>query len=114
MGLLEGYSISVNRVLYKRRGVCELKEPKTNRSRRRVKMTPKLASYLASYKAEQEAFYCEHMGKPLALDCLVLTTPDGKPIDPSVLSHTFKKLAKRAGLEGVRFHDLRHSVPALC
>jgi len=32
--------ISVSRVLYKRRGVCEFKEPKTNHSRRYVSMTP--------------------------------------------------------------------------
>ena len=33
-------SISVSRVLYKRRGVCEFKEPKINHSRRYVLMAP--------------------------------------------------------------------------
>ena len=33
-------SLSVSRVLYKRRGVCEFKEPKTNHSQRYVSMAP--------------------------------------------------------------------------
>jgi integrase len=46
---LDLLSISVSQVLYKRRGVCEFKEPKTAHSRRRVAMTPKLASFLRAY-----------------------------------------------------------------
>lgn len=48
-------SISVSQVLYRRRGVCQFKEPKTSHSRRRVAMTPKLASFLREYKAERES-----------------------------------------------------------
>jgi integrase len=43
----------------------------------------------------------------------VFVTPDGKPIDPSVLSHAFQKLVKQAGLDGVRFHDRRHTFASL-
>jgi len=43
-------SISVNRVLYKRQGVCEFKEPKTSHSRRLVSMTTKLAAFLREYR----------------------------------------------------------------
>ena len=39
------HSTSVSRVLYKRRGVCEFREPKTNHSRRYVSMTPNYLSY---------------------------------------------------------------------
>lgn len=105
-------SISVQQVLYKRRGVCEFKEPKTEHSRRRVDMTPKLASFLALYKAGRETFH-RQIEKPLTLDDLVFVTPEGNPIDPSALSHTFHKLVKQAGLEGVRFNDLRHTFASL-
>jgi len=44
-------SISVSQVLYKRRGICQFKEPKTTHSRRRVAMTPKLALFLREYQA---------------------------------------------------------------
>jgi integrase len=109
---LDFLSISVSQVLYKRRGICQFKEPKTAHSRRRVAMTPKLALFLREYHAERERLYRE-LGKELTLDCLVFAYPDGRPLDPSVLSHEFARLAKQAGLERVRFHDLRHTFASL-
>jgi integrase len=109
---LDLLSLSVNRVLYKRRGVCEVKEPKTAHSRRRVAMTPKLACFLREYQAECEQLYRE-LGKELMLDSLVFAYPDGKPLDPSILSHDFARIAKETGLENVRFHDLRHTFASL-
>ena len=109
---LDMLSISVSQVLYKRRGICVFKEPKTAHSRRRVAMTPKLALFLRGYKAEREWLY-QQLGKPLTLDSLVFTSVAGKPIDPGVVSHTFARIAKQAGLNGVRFHDLRHTFASL-
>ncbi len=109
---LDMMSISVSQVLYKRGGICEFKEPKTSHSRRRVAMTPKLALYLREYKAERESLYWQ-LGRPLTLDDLVFANVEGKPLDPCVLSHDFARIAKRAGLRGVRFHDLRHTFASL-
>jgi len=109
---LDMLSISVSQVLYKRGGICVFKEPKTAHSRRRVAMTPKLALYLREYKVEREWLY-QQLGKPLTLDDLVFTSVAGKPIDPGVVSHTFARIAKQAGLNGVRFHDLRHTFASL-
>ena len=89
-------SLSVSQVLYKRGGVYQFKEPKTSHSRRRVAMTPKLALFLRDYRAERESLYW-HLGKQLALDDLVFGSPEGKPLDPSVLSHDFARTAKQAG-----------------
>jgi len=99
-------------VLYKRRGVCLFKETKTDHSRRRVAMTPELALFLRGYGTEREGLYQE-LGKQLTLDDLVFTSVEGKPIDPCVLSHAFGRMARAAGLEGVRFHDLRHTFASL-
>jgi integrase len=109
---LDTRSISVNRVLYKRKGVNAFKEPKTAHSRRRVSMTLKLSSYLQDYKASQESL-CLHLGRLLSLDDLVFSNIDGKAIDPSVLSRNFARIVKRAGLDKVRFHDLRHTFASL-
>jgi len=38
---------------------------------------------------------------------------EGKPIYPSVLTHNFARIAKRADLENVRSHDLRHTFASL-
>jgi len=105
-------SISVSQVLYKHNGICEFKEPKTSHSRRRVAMTPKLALYLKEYRAERESLYW-HFGEPLTLDSLVFGNQEGKPLDPFVLSHDFSRIARQAGLEGIRFHDLRHTFASL-
>lgn len=114
-------SILVSRALYKRRGVYEFKkrrgvyefkEPKTAHSRRRVNMTPKLAAYLKEYKAERESLLL-HLGCLPRLDDLVFSSVEGKSPDPGVLSHNFARIVKRAGLENVRFHDLRHTFASL-
>ena len=103
---LDLLSISVSRTLYKGRGRVEFKEPKTKYSRRRVSMTPKLALFLRDYKAEREWLMS------LTLDDLVFGDVDGKPLDPSTVTHNFGRIIKRAGLNA-RFHDLRHTYATL-
>ena len=39
---------------------------------------------------------------------LVFPGPFGGPLDPSVLTRNFQKLARRAGYLGIRLHDRRH------
>jgi integrase len=105
-------SISVSQVLYKRRGVVQFKEPKTQHSRRRVAMTPKLAIFLREHRTEREQFY-HALGKELTLDNLVFANVEGIPLDPGVLSHAFKVIAGKAGLKNVHFHTLRHTFASL-
>jgi len=109
---LDLLSISVSQVLYKRRGICRFMEPKTSHSRRRVAMTPKLALFLREYYEERVLLYLE-LGRQLGLDDLVFAYPDGRPLDPGTVSHTFVKIVKKARLENVRFHDLRHTFASL-
>ena len=105
---LDMASLSVAQSLYKRCGVCKMVEPKSSRSRRRMALSSSLALLLGRYRTEQQAQRIL-LGKPLADSGLVFCHPDGKPLDPGVVSHTFAKVLKKAGLPHIRFHDLRHT-----
>ena len=104
--------LSVSQVLYKRRGVCQFKEPKSSHSRRRLDLSPSLALFLREYRAERETESLL-LGRTLSQDDLVFSNPDGAPMDPGTLTHNFARIARRAGLQGVRFHDLRHTFASL-
>jgi len=69
--------------------------------------TPKLALCLLQYKAQREVMYLE-CGKVLGLDSLVFASDKGKLLEPCTCAHNFARIARRAGLAGVRLHDLRH------
>jgi len=56
---------------------------------------------------------CLELEKRLTLDDLVFSTIEGEPVAPGVLSHAFGRLVARAGLNNVRFHDLRHTFASL-
>lgn len=52
------------------------------------------------YQADMEGKYQDHG--------LVFPGPFGGPVDPSVVTRNFEKLARKSGYAGVRLHDLRH------
>ena len=62
-------SPSVTQVLYKRKGVCRFKEPKSEHSRR-LDLTPSLALFLRKYRTERQTERLL-LGKPLSEDDLV-------------------------------------------
>jgi len=105
---LDVASLSVVQALYKRCGVCKMIKPKSSHSRRRIVLPPSLALLLRDHKAEQQAQRIL-LGTPLSDSDLVFAHPDGRPLDPGVVSHTFAKVLRKAGLPHIRFHDLRHT-----
>jgi integrase len=101
-------SLSVVQTMYKSRGSVVLKEPKSAHSRRLIALSPSLALLLREHRAEQERQRVQ-LGKPLSGGDYVFAYPDGRPLDPSTMSHTFVKVIAGAGIPHIRFHDLRHT-----
>lgn len=102
-------TLSVVQSLYRLTGgEFVIKEPKSPQSRRSIALPPTLAVMLRKYKEDRTAAGVL-TGKLLSENDLVFCHYDGSPFDPSSVTHSFGKTAKKIGLSGVRFHDMRHS-----
>lgn len=81
--------------------------PKSKKSRRPVVMPEALMEVLKNHRKKQMETMLE-MGEHYQDNNLVFCRPDGTPVDPSSLNHRFKALVDSIGMNGFRFHDLRH------
>ena len=87
-------------------------EPKTKAGRRTIALSPDSCLELRAHLEKQERD-AETLGISLTDDTLVFSHPDGSPRVPSTLTLVFRRLADKIGLEGVRLHDLRHTMASL-
>ena len=102
-------TVSVVQVMLRLRdGRVVFQEPKTQKGRRLIDLSPTTVLALRAHRERQEADRAM-LGVPLAHSDLVFSQPDGSPSLPDTLSHAFNKIAARAGLGGVRLHDTRHT-----
>jgi integrase len=85
-----------------------IKEPKSLHSKRAVSLSPSLAALLLEYREDQELMR-KQMGNPLTEEDFVFSWPDGRPLDPDVVTKAFHRIAGEAGLKSIRLHDLRHT-----
>jgi integrase len=79
--------------------------PKTERSRRLVALDGKTCELLAQHRraavASRVAETQDHN--------LVFSTERGDPIHPALFSYYFQRRVRLAGVQRIRFHDLRHT-----
>lgn len=85
-----------------------LKKPKTKSSIRRVWLPETVARMLVDWKKQQEEMK-EFLGNEYYDYNLVLSLPNGRPLEGQVISRSFKALIRKNGLPDVVFHSLRHS-----
>jgi len=85
-----------------------IKEPKTLHSKRAVSLSPSLAVLLREFREDQEVMR-KKIGNPLTDEDFVFSWPDGRPLDPDVVTKAFHRIAGKAGLTNIRLHDLRHT-----
>lgn len=101
--------ININHALQRSQRGRELilVEPKTDRARRTVGLPTFAVEALRRHRKEQGERRLL-VGEAWHDHGFVIERGDGTPIDPDTFSHTFRRIAKMAGLEGVRLHDVRH------
>jgi integrase len=105
--------IYVTRSLHRlRTGEIIFRAPKSAKGRRMVSLSPSTTRMLQEYKYELQT-QLETLGTSLKDDDLVFSDHEGKPLLPDTVSHAWVKLIKCIGLEGIRFHDARHTHASL-
>jgi integrase len=110
---LENGVVTVRRTLTRNGGKVVFGEPKTNKSRRSICLTPQAVDALRAH-LDRQLQDMEILGDRYQDQGLVFTTDTGAPINPSNLrQRSFAQLLKRAGLPHMRFHDLRHTCATL-
>ena len=87
-------------------------EPKTSSGARSLDLAPSTCLLLKQHRADQERDV-ELLGIPSSQANFVFGHPDGTPRTPSTVTQQFRRIASRAGLSGVRLHDLRHTHASL-
>jgi len=104
---LDGSSIRVTESLQRAGGELRTMHPKTDNSRRSIVLPAVTLSALRQWRKEQNErrLYC---GVDWNDEGYIIDRGDGRPCDPAWLSHAFQRLCKQVGVEGVRWHDLRH------
>lgn len=106
---LQNGTLRVIRALQRRRGVTALVQPKSETSRRALRLPEPVIDALRQHRelrAAQTVVQLDSMG-------LVFTAADGKPLEPTAVLRLFQGHLRRAGLPVIRFHDLRHSCASI-
>jgi integrase len=86
--------------------------PKNGKGRS-IRLTRRAVEALKSHKAAQNAERFK-LGDLWEDNGLVFSTTAGRPLDfRNVATASFKPLLRRAGLQDIRFHDLRHTCATL-
>lgn len=85
-----------------------ISEPKTDRARRNIPLSPAVVALLRRHRANQAAERLRAANQ-WQNSGLVFTTELGAPVDPRNLLRVIEVAAKSAGVDGVGVHTLRHS-----
>lgn len=105
---LERGIVSVVRTLQRVSGAGLIfQPPKSAKGKRLIYLDSDTIAVLREHEGSQLLRKME-LGPAYEDNHLVFPGPLGRPLDPSVLTHTFERLTRQAGFKGIRLHDLRH------
>lgn len=88
--------------------VLVLKKPKTKSSIRCVWIPKTVAKMLSEWKQQQEELK-EFLGHEYYDNDLMVSLPNGRPLEGQIISRSLKQLIKKHDLPDVVFHSLRHT-----
>jgi integrase len=111
--LIKGTATVQRVIVWKKGGGWYFSEPKTSKSRRTVPLPASITKMLVDHKRRQ-AKHRLKLGPAYENHDLVFATGKGTPLYYRHLSRRyFAPTLKRAGLQGLRLYDLRHSCATL-
>jgi integrase len=110
---LLGCQLSVNRTMQFIDNKVTFKQPKTNASRRQIALSPSTCVVLRLHREAQNEMRKSLNGPPVSESDLVFCQGAGAPLLPDSVTHAWRKLTKKCGLDGVRLHDARHTHASL-
>jgi len=87
-------------------------QPKSEKSRRTIALSPSSILVLAEHKERQQAIRTM-LGETLGKDDLVFSTPQGAPLRPNTITRAWAMQAAKAGVKPIRLHDARHTHASL-
>jgi integrase len=106
---LDRGTVLISRTLQRIAGKLVTKEPKTSQSRRTLVAPAFVLDALREHRRSQnEARLALGLGRAKDADAWVFTNVEGRPLDPDAFGKKFMRTAKRAGIEHVHLHSLRH------
>ena len=99
--------LHVRRALQRVDGKLQMAAPKTSSSRRTVVLSRVAVRYLQEHKKRQDAER-RALGGAWREHGLVFASSIGTPIEPRNVNRRWDELRRKAGLDWLRLHDLRH------
>lgn len=105
--------IHINRSLHHLKdGSYVFTQPKSEHSRRTIALPPSAFMVLDEHRKAREA-QSLLLGSQLKDTDLVFSTLEGKPYRPNTITNAWRTLAKKCGVNVIRFHDARHTHASL-
>lgn len=104
---LEKNTIAIKENLVEVKGGILIETPKTKTSRRVIAIDPKVLEQLDELREVNRILYEKKFDSDEP--GYVFYTRYGNPITPSNMSRAWRDLIAETGMEGIRFHDLRHT-----
>ena len=104
---IEEYCLTIDRARVAVKGGSVEGEPKSETSSRLVSLSTNIVYVLYYHRKDQQRMF-EDLGISWTEECHLFCNDQGRPYNPSSVTHAFKRIARKAGFSDVLLHDTRH------